>query len=228
MGPSKCICAQMPGIGEGTGIRLALAKEFVSYQEACVLLGLSWKAFRTLLAEYADALGEQPANTPPRHISVSAFYSLQTIVEKERAGETAEGIRQALRAAVETADTAEEAVESRSEAEPETKQEKENAAASLPADGVTCDIPEGEETVTEVPDLPTLAALVADLTKQVTRLEETLATERHRSVTAIARLQQEIQEIRYAAVTGLSRRDRRRRKPALGLLGHASSGEDGR
>lgn len=231
---------------------MAIMKESVSYQEACVLLGLSWKAFRTLLADYSDVLGEQPANIPPRHVSVPAFERLQVIAEMQRAGEPPESILEALKemgpAGMAAADeTVEGEAGDHGEAERAGQTDKgleagggvvediEDVRDTEPGDraaeeeiAAATEVAEGEAPrpfAAAPEDLRALAALVADLAKQVTRLEETLATERHRSVTAIARLQQELQEVRYAAVTGLSRKDRRRKKPGGGLFGHVREGD---
>ena len=186
------------------------------------MLGLSWKAFRTLLTDYADVLGEQPENIPARHVSISAFGLLQAVLEMQGAGETPERIREALLGEEPVAGEPEDLI-----AEMEVMAATEEAAASsaeaLPAATVELSggaIFRAEQGQTE-PQAATLAELadrVADMEKAMVRLEEALAGERHRSVKAIARLQQELQEIRYATITGISRRDRKK-KGGLGPFG---------
>jgi tryptophan 2,3-dioxygenase len=193
-------------------------KESVSFQEVCVLLGLSWKALQTTLSEFDGVIGPEPAGIQSRHLSMRAFDRLRKIIDMQRAGIAPDAIGREM-AAIARVEGAVD-IPARPETAMATTASEICAATAIerlaPTAGQTGEAG-GPPVVAGVvsaraSDTERLAIRLDELARQIVRLEEALLTEKHRSVAAVARLQQELQQLRYEAVTGVSRRERRRRR----------------
>lgn len=171
-------------------------KEFVSYEEACVLLNLTPRVFRAILADFEAEITAAHAglDVPAKHLTVGAYERLQRIVEMRGAGSDDAEIKAALAsvgpASVEAAATSRPAV----------------IAFSTPT-------PISEVPAIYDPDLTELGPLmekVSLLLEHLQAMEERQREERERLLNTLLRTQQEVQSLRYELTAQKSRRDRKK------------------
>jgi len=170
-------------------------KEFVSYEEACVLLNLTPRVFRSLLADFEEQIMavQAGADVPAKHLTVAAYERLQQILEMRNNGKSDEEIKAALESLPFSA--------------------AETAAARSAVIAFSTPTPVPEVPAVYDPDLNDLAGLLEKVTELVRRFEEVeerQREERDRLLNALLRTQQEVQTLRYELTTRKSRRERKK------------------
>lgn len=172
-------------------------KEFVSYEEACVLLNLTPRVFRTILADFEAELDAAQAgvDVPPKHLTVSAYERLQQVLELRNNGRSDEEIRSALQS-IQLA-TAEAAAT--------------GGKGAVIAFGTPTPVPSVPAVYDpDLGDLTGLLERVAEMVRHLEEMEERQREDRERLLNTLLRTQQEVQALRYEVTTQRSRRDRKK------------------
>ncbi len=173
-------------------------KEFVSFEEACVLLNLTPRVFRSLLADFETELAAAQAgiDVPPKHLTVSAYERLQQVLELRNNGRSNEEIRTSLQQSAQLATAEAEATGTR---------------GAVIAFGTPTPVPEVPAVYdADLSDLTGLLERVSDLVRQLEAVEERQREDRDRLLNTLLRTQQEVQALRYEVTSQKSRRDRKR------------------
>ncbi|MHB8927699.1 MAG: hypothetical protein ACYC9Q_08590 [Bacillota bacterium] len=171
-------------------------KEFVSFEEACVLLNLTPRVFRTLLADFEEQLATAQAgmDVPARHLTVAAYERLQKILELRNRGKGDEEVKAALDSA--QLATAEAAAGSRS------------AVIAFSTPTPVPEVPAVYDA--DLSDMTGLMGKISELVRHFETMEERQREERERLLNTLLRTQQEVQSLRYELTTQRSRRDRKK------------------
>ncbi len=171
-------------------------KEFVSYEEACVLLNLTPRVFRAILTDFeAEITAVQTGlDVPGKHLTVGAYERLQRVVEMRGAGSADAEIKAALSSM--------------------TPASAEAAATARPAViAFPTPTPASEVPAVYDPDLTELGPLmekVSLLLEHLQAIEERQREERDRLLNTLLRMQQEVQSLRHELTAQKSRRDRKK------------------
>ncbi|HEY3315808.1 MAG TPA: hypothetical protein VGL40_11110 [Bacillota bacterium] len=171
-------------------------KEFVSYEEACVLLNLTPRVFRSILADFETEIVSVQAglDVPAKHLTVGAYERLQRIVEMRGGGSGDTDIKAAL--ATMTAASAEAAASSRP------------AVIAFPTPTPVSEVPAVYDA--DLADLSLLMERVGQLVGHLEAMEAQQREERERLLNTLLRTQQEVQSLRYELTAQKSRRDRKK------------------
>ncbi|MHB9057856.1 MAG: hypothetical protein ACYC53_03490 [Bacillota bacterium] len=173
-------------------------KEFVSFEEACVLLNLTPRVFRSLLADFEAELAAAQAgvDVPPKHLTVSAYERLQEVLELRNNGRSDDEIRTKLQQSAELASVEAAGAGAR------------GAVIAFATPTPVSEVPAVYDA--DLSDLTGLLGRVSDLVRQLEEMEERQREDRDRLLNALLRTQQEVQALRYEVTSQKSRRERKK------------------